>query len=105
MGVYVREEDFSFTRGADFLTRFRKNEETMVTRVFCSICGSKMQNILHNKPWFGFFPATLNEDVQHALPQKFRPALHYCGDEAVIDIVRLDPELPIEGSAPLAPAS
>ena len=103
--VYVKEEDFRFLDGRELLTSFRMNDRTMVTRVFCSVCGTRVMNILHNKPWFGFFPATLCNDVQHALPLKFQPELHYCGDEAVVDVLRLNPELPIVGSAPLSPSS
>ena len=103
--VYVKEEDFRVTRGLELLTRFRMHEGTMVTRAFCSVCGTRIMNILHNKPWFGFFPATLYEDTQQNLPDKFQPTLHYCGDEAVIDVFRLDPALPVVGSTPLSPAS
>jgi hypothetical protein len=97
----VREEDFVITQGEKLLSKFRKTEETQVTRAFCSSCGSRIQNILHNKPWFGFFPATLDEDTQHNLPEPFKPTMHYCGHESVIDTKLLDPNIIVKGDKPL----
>jgi hypothetical protein len=99
--VYIRPEDFSFTHGENLVVHYRKTPATTVSRTFCSHCGSKVANILHNKPWVGFFPATLDEGLQHKLPSKFQPKMHYCGEEAVVDIDRLDPALPVMGADPI----
>jgi hypothetical protein len=101
--VYVKEDDIEWIKGAGTLSHFRKNAEDpkVPTRVFCSICGSRMMNILHNKPWYGFFPATLRDDVQHNLPDVFKPTMHYCGQEAVLDLDTLDKDLPVVGNETL----
>ena len=99
--VYVKEEDFTFTSGKENIEFFRKGDKTMVTRAFCKICGSKVQNILHNKPWFGFFPSTLDEKIQQNLPSQFQPQMHYCWKEAVCPVERLDPTLPKVEDDPL----
>ncbi len=93
--VYVRPEDFQITQGEEHLSKFQKTPSTSVIRAFCSNCGSKVANYLTNKPWVGFFPATLREELQHNLPTKFCPTVHHCGDEAVLSLERLDPTLPV----------
>ena len=89
---YISPSDFEFTSGKEFVKNFRKSDSNSVpTRSFCSECGSRIQNTLHNKPWVGFFPATLDEELQHNLPIKFKPNMHHCGHEAVVKCERLDP--------------
>ena len=103
--VYMNEEDMVFQSGKELLTNFRlTDEEGSPTRAFCSVCGTRMQNKLNNKPWFGFFPTTLHSDHQQNLPSVFQPTIHYCGHEAVVDLKSFHPELPVVGPAPL-PAS
>ena len=61
-----------------------------VTRSFCTTCGSRMFNYLaRDSDWVGFFPATLEEDLQKDLPIAFRATAHHLGEEAVLDISQL----------------
>lgn len=98
--VYVKPDDFSITKGENLVNKFSRTPDSHV-RSFCSVCGSKIANYLSNKPWIGFFPATLEEEIQHDLPISFQPTMHYCGHEAVIDVNKLDSTLPIRGDNPL----
>ena len=85
--VYIPKESFHIVEGMDHLTSFSK-EVGGVTRSFCRICGSKICNELPLKPELGvgFFPNTLNEDIQKDLPEKFKPIAHYHHVEAVLPI-------------------
>ena len=85
--VYLPKEDFEIFEGNDLLKDYSR-DSTSVIRSFCSNCGSRIQNILPMKPQLGlgFFPATLEESLQHDLPVVFRPNLHYLDNEAVLDL-------------------
>jgi hypothetical protein len=84
--VYVKAADIRVTQGDDKLNNFTKPGST-VMRSFCAVCGSRMFNRLQrDADWIGFFPATLQESVQHALPRCFQPTEHYLAEEAVLDI-------------------
>jgi hypothetical protein len=70
----------------------RKLEKTAhPKRWFCSICGSRVFNTLPAQPelGIGIFPALLEEDAQHNLPQSLRPTRHYLSHEAVLDPARI----------------
>ncbi len=49
--------------------------------------------------WVGFFPATLDERTQHALPKAFRPTVHNLADEAVVDTASLPVSLHVDESS------
>eukprot|EP00966_Prymnesium_polylepis_P040482 939350-Prymnesium_polylepis.1 len=83
---YVAPQDFVLTSGAALLKECRMvSAPSHGSRSFCSACGSRVCNIMADNRT-GFFPATLDEDIQHALPEKFRPTLHHCPEEAVLPL-------------------
>ncbi len=85
--VYLPKEDFEIIEGKDLLKAYSR-DSTSVIRSFCLNCGSRIQNQLPIKPelGIGFFPATLEESLQHDLPAIFRPTLHYLSNEAVLQL-------------------
>jgi len=88
--VYVPKNDFNITRGHASVNAFTK-PDAAVTRAFCNICGSRLYNTLaRDENWWGFFPATLEEALQHDLPAQFRPKGHNLPEEAVLDTARLE---------------
>lgn len=91
--VYVQQDTqsdpagFEITAGADYVKECRfKAAPERGSRSFCSECGSKVCNVMSGTSRVGFFPATLDETTQHALPVRFRPTLHHCPDEAVVPV-------------------
>jgi len=83
--VYVPKKDFNITCGHSSVNEFCK-PGAAVTRAFCNICGSRLYNTLaRDENWWGFFPATLEEVLQHDLPPQFRAQGHNLPDEAVLD--------------------
>lgn len=86
------------TAGVEQLTRYQKCANG-VTRSFCRVCGSRVQNVLHKAgvkeedSRVGFFPALLEEATQHNLPAAFRPTRHYLGEETVLKL-EMFPALP-----------
>ena len=93
--VYVPENSFNLIEGADLVKAFSRNEESIV-RSFCFNCGSRICNRLPLKPELGvgFFPSLLEEEVQHNLPECFRPDYHYLSGEATVDLSKLNDGLP-----------
>ncbi len=82
--VYVPKADFHITQGVEFISRFCKDGST-VTRAFCRECGSRIYNTLaRDDDWWGFFPATLEESIQHNLPSQFLPSTHNLAEETVL---------------------
>jgi len=88
---------FRITQGAEHLVEFTKPGGT-ITRAFCGVCGSKILNRFG--PWrpggrepLAFFPATLDEATQHALPAPLRPAKNNRPDECVLEASALRPLL------------
>ena len=83
--VYVPQQAFKITCGEDKINAFNK-PGAGVTRAFCAVCGSRMYNTLaRDGDWWGFFPATLEEALQHALPAQFAAQGHHLAEEAVMD--------------------
>ncbi len=64
------------------------NDVTMATATVLIYCFLRIQNILPNKPdlGVGFFPALLEESLQHNLPAVLKPKYHYLSNEAVLDL-------------------
>lgn len=54
----VQWDDFTVTHGESFIKGYRSSE--IVTRTFCSECGSTLQFIRDNKPSFGLAVSTLD---------------------------------------------
>jgi len=67
--VYVPKECFTLVEGKDSITEFSKKEGSPI-RAFCKVCGSKIYNIIPEKPILGtgFFPSLLSEKDQSNLP-------------------------------------
>ena len=88
--VYIPVDSFSITKGKDLVKAFSKNADSVV-RSFCKNCGSKISNVLPQKPslGIGFFPALLEESVQHDLPDIFKAREHYLSVESVLDLEAL----------------
>jgi hypothetical protein len=91
--VCVEESMLRLTAGAELLTVFHKPGASL-SRAFCSSCGSKMMNRFPGwRPGgripVAFFPNTLEEPVQQALPQSFRPARNNRIQECVLDVEKL----------------
>ena len=85
----IEESMFRLTSGAEFLNEFTKPGGT-ITRAFCTQCGSKILNRFGGwKPGgrvpLAFFPNTLDEATQHALPEALHPARNNRPDECVLD--------------------
>ena len=77
---------FEITAGAEKIKECRfKAAPERGSRSFCSECGSKVCNVMSDRR-VGFFPATLDDATQHALPARFRATLHHCPDEAVVPV-------------------
>mmetsp|Transcript_6483 Transcript_6483/g.12858 ORF Transcript_6483/g.12858 Transcript_6483/m.12858 type:complete len:221 (-) Transcript_6483:347-1009(-) len=93
--VYVPEEAFTLSAGEDLVQAFQKTEGAPI-RSFCKNCGSRIHNRLPKKPemGIGFFPALLEESMQHDLPHVFRPIQHYLSHEAVMNLEQLADDLP-----------
>ena len=80
--------------GNESITHFRK-PESKVTRSFCSKCGSRVINRLEHRPdWLGFFPALLDESVQHDLPSNLAPTRHHLAEEATLNLEHICDGLP-----------
>ena len=73
--VYIPLECLNITKGQELVKVFVKPGGT-VKRSFCSDCGSKV-TIQYSAENIGFFPALLEESIQHNLPEKFAPTHHY----------------------------
>ncbi|MFT4622228.1 MAG: hypothetical protein ACI8PZ_000884 [Myxococcota bacterium] len=93
----VDESTFTLTRGADLLVEFHKPGGS-ITRAFCGRCGSRMLNRFGSwKPGgrvpVAFFPNTLDEAIQHDLPDALRPQKQNRPGECVLDLEMLRPLL------------
>jgi len=96
--VYVPQQAFKITCGEDKINAFNK-PGAGVTRAFCAVCGSRMYNTLaRDGDWWGFFPATLEETLQHALPAQFAAQGHHLAEEAVMDTNMLRAQPTVEHS-------
>ena len=84
---YIPTDAFHITNGFELLKPFSKSELGVI-RSFCSNCGTRVCNSLPSKPSLGvgFFPALLEETIQHNLPEKFKPIYHYLAEESVLDM-------------------
>lgn len=93
--VYIPSEDFHIEVGEELVKEFSKSEVSPI-RAFCSVCGSRLFNRLPLQPDFGvgFFPALLDDSIQHNLPPKFMPIVHYLSNEAVFPLCNLADSLP-----------
>jgi hypothetical protein len=84
--VYIPRAKFLITQGEEHVKYFCK-DGSLVTRSFCGMCGSKISNDLSHRPDYkGFFPALLEEDIQHKLPKIFQPTFHFNAHESVLDM-------------------
>lgn len=85
--VYIPAHAFTVTKGSQLLKQYARNELS-VNRAFCSQCGSRVMNTLPNRNdlGVGFFPALLDEDTQHALPEMYKPRYHNLSHESVLDL-------------------
>lgn len=86
--VMVDSTMFEITDGADSLREFSKPGAPVV-RSFCTECGSKMRNDFpkwrpKGRVPVGFFPSTLEEATQHALPPAFQPRGNHRTEECVL---------------------
>jgi|GEM_PF-3153796 len=85
----VDTKHFELTAGADHLNEFTK-PGGRITRAFCQLCGTRILNRFG--PWrpggktpVAFFPGTLREADQQALPAPLRPQRNNAYDECVLD--------------------
>lgn len=93
--VYVPVEAFKITEGVEFLNPFSRGEPSSPIRSFCAKCGSRIKNELPAKPEIvGFFPALLDESVQHNLPEIYKPVRHCNSKEATLPLHKLHDEIP-----------
>ena len=97
----VDSTHLSFLEGEHLLTHYTR-PEGRITRSFCSACGSTVLNRLlgwnpDGKTPLMFFPNLLEEDIQHNLPEVFRPARHMRPQECVLDFEMIRALMP-EGS-------
>ena len=93
--VYVEKELVAVTAGAALVKDFARPVPGAVVRAFCGTCGTRLFNHLPHKPHVvGFFPALLDDAVQHALPALFRPIAHHLHEEAVLDLAQWHDDLP-----------
>ena len=86
----ILESWLTFTAGQEHIKHFRKSSEAKVERCFCERCGSKLMNVFPQWQVDGvqavaFFPNTLNEETQHALPDMLRPQKVANPSECVLD--------------------
>ena len=82
--------------GEELLTEFCK-PESKCKRSFCSSCGSRILNRIEGRDhWLGFFPALLDEAVQHNLPSQLTPKKHNLSVESVLNLDHLCDGLPRE---------
>mmetsp|Transcript_51005 Transcript_51005/g.65321 ORF Transcript_51005/g.65321 Transcript_51005/m.65321 type:complete len:153 (-) Transcript_51005:72-530(-) len=93
--VYTAEESFKIIEGNELIKEFSKTADG-VMRSFCTSCGSRIYNRVPIKPQLGvgFFPALLEETIQHNLPDSFKPSCHYLSEETVLDLDILNDNLP-----------
>ena len=90
--IYIAPKAFRITKGEDtHLKSFTRPKEGSPERFFCGNCGSRVKNELpaQRDLGVGFFPALLNEENQHNLPEHWRPDRHYLSVEAVLPIEKL----------------
>lgn len=82
--VYVKPTCFTIEQGETFLKSCQKTKESPI-RCFCSNCGSRICNKIEHpalKRVVGFFPHTLEKEVQQAMPQHFLPSIHvFCEED------------------------
>jgi hypothetical protein len=91
--MYVLTIVFYYT-GEELVKEFIKHG-SKCQRSFCSACGSRILNRLEHRPdWLGFFPALLDEEVQHNLPPPLQAQRHYLSEEAVINLETITDGLP-----------
>eukprot|EP00658_Telonema_sp_P-2_P029891 TRINITY_DN22667_c0_g1_i2.p2 TRINITY_DN22667_c0_g1~~TRINITY_DN22667_c0_g1_i2.p2 ORF type:complete len:150 (+),score=26.55 TRINITY_DN22667_c0_g1_i2:60-509(+) len=83
--VYIPPSGLQVVNGRELIKEFQRGPDAPV-RVFCANCGSRLWNRLVETDRLGFFPALLEDDLQHQLPGKFRPALHHLSNETVLDL-------------------
>lgn len=85
--VYIPVESFNIIAGEELIKAYSKSDGA-VARSFCQQCGSKIHNVVTPKPslGIGFFPALLDEDVQHNLPDIFKPHCHYLSNDSVLSL-------------------
>ena len=89
----VDESQFRLTQGADLLVEFAKSDKH-ITRAFCGACGSKILNRFGawkpgGKTPLAFFPNTLDEAIQQALPDALRPKKQNQIEECVLELEML----------------
>ena len=97
---FVPVSSFQIVKGKELIKEYAATPEKINTRGFCSNCGSriyaKLKNFMSDR--IGFYPALLEEHVQHNLPAAFKPQLHNRCKEAVLNLEALADGLPrIEG--------
>jgi hypothetical protein len=85
--VYIPKQYYKIIEGEEYLKEYSRQPDSVI-RSFCSNCGSRIKNELPLKPelGIGFFPALLEEEIQHNLPDIFKPIYHYCSHESVLDM-------------------
>ena len=85
--VYIPAESFRIVAGQEFVKAYSKSDGAVV-RSFCQECGSRIHNVVTEKPslGIGFFPALLEEEVQQNLPDIFKPRCHYLSNETVLSL-------------------
>ncbi len=90
--IYIDPTAFRITKGEDeHLKSFIRPKEGSPQRFFCGNCGSRIKNHLPAQPdlGIGFFPALLEETIQHNLPDHWRPNRHHLCIESVLPIDKI----------------
>ncbi len=87
--VCVDASSFELTQGAEHVQDFQK-PGGRINRAFCRVCGTRLFNRFASWRPGGrtplvFFPNTLDEAIQHDLPEQLRPKLHNRPQESVLD--------------------
>ena len=98
--VYIPSVDFRILEGEESLQAFCKDPPNGVIRSFCKLCGSRVCNTWapgvrkaagKEDIGTGFFPALLDDAVQHSLPPQFRATSHHCSEETIMGLADLVP--------------
>ena len=99
--VYVNKQNFQVFKGLDLLSWYTRSETRRkhFKRYFCTNCGTKVYNQLNTKRngsylnLCGTFPS-LFDDQNFATSDIWSPKKHvYCA-EAIMDLSKIDDELP-----------
>ena len=79
---YVGKDELEITEGKEFVKVYQCTWDDF-TRNFCSNCGTIIFNEVTSLKIKGFFPNTLDSSFQKNIPDKFKPNMHICVDEAL----------------------